>query len=93
MTRRIKPINTLDKASMIHDIEYLRGNQWKADNNMWSNIIKENPLYAPIANLTRGVFLIKDLVGYNTDRDLEDYSQLRDIAERDYDLNRMSFYN
>jgi len=41
---RVKPINSLDQASLIHDIDYLNPyiSKWKADNNMASNLAKRN---------------------------------------------------
>lgn len=60
---------------------------------MWHNIVKENPLYTPIANITRAAFLIKDIFGYDTKPDQQSYKDLRDVVERDYDLGKMSFYN
>lgn len=93
MGLRIKPTTTLDKASLIHDIEYLKDDQFKADNNMWINIVKENPLLIPIANATRAAFLVKDVIGYKTEQDLESYKYLKDIVERDYELGNMTFYD
>lgn len=87
------PINTLDKASMIHDIEYLKKDQFKADNNMWLNIVRENPLLLPVANFARLGLLAKDLVGYKPITDEDEYLQLKNLVKQNYDLGRMKFKN
>lgn len=89
----MRPTTTLDKAALIHDIEYLKGNQWKADNNMWSNLLRDNPLNLPLANMTRLAFLTKDIIGYDAAQDKASYDELRSIVERDYDLGNMKFYD
>lgn len=93
MGLRVQPTTVLDKAALIHDIEYLKGDQWKADNNMWSNLIRDNPLNLPLANMTRLAFLTKDIIGYDGGEDRQSYQQLREIVERDYNLGKMKFYD
>ena len=75
-----KPINTLDKAALIHDIEYYKGNQFKADNNMFKNIVKHNPMMLPYASLIRAGFLIKDVVGYDVPVNDSQYKHLKELA-------------
>jgi hypothetical protein len=90
---RIKPTTSLDKAALIHDIEYLRGDQFKADNNMWLNLVRDNPLDFPLANYARAAFLVKDIVGYQTDIDIDSYNMLKNIVKNEYDLGKMDFYD
>lgn len=49
LARGDKPISPLDRASMIHDIEYSIYDQGKADINMMDNL---NPVTAVLAGLT-----------------------------------------
>lgn len=65
---------------MIHDIEYYRGNQFKADNNMYTNIVKDNPLLIPYANLIRAGFLVKDIFGYDVPVNDEQYEHLKQLS-------------
>lgn len=90
---RIKPTTKLDRAALIHDIEYLKGDQWKADNNMWKNLVRDSWTNIPVANAARAAFLIKDVVGYETPVDNIGYHELRTIVEQDYDLGDMKFYD
>lgn len=88
----IQPTTTMDRAAMIHDIEYVKpNNQWRADNNMWLNSVKEQPYLLPLHNMVRAAFLAKDLVGYKTKTDDKLYSVLKKKAETDYDLGGMGF--
>lgn len=76
---------------MIHDIEYLKKDQFKADNNMWLNIVRENPLLLPVANFTRVGLLLKDLVGYKPETDEDKYKLLKNQVKKSYHLGRMKF--
>lgn len=89
----VKPINDLDKASLIHDIEYLNPylSQYGADNNMWKNMIKAGYVNIPLANFTRLALLIKDLVGYKVNKDLETYNLLRKEVELNEIAKDMDF--
>ncbi len=78
---------------MIHDIEYLKGNQWKADNNMWMNLMRESKLNLPLANATRAAFLIKDLIGYDTPISNQKYKYAKKLAIEKYNLGKMKFYD
>lgn len=89
--RRIRPTTTLDIASLIHDVEYLTGEQFKADNNMWKNIVRSAPYLMPIANNARLAFLAKDLIGYDVPIDHGAYHELKDIVTNEYDLEGMQF--
>lgn len=92
ITNKVQPTNVFDKASMIHDVEYVKsGNQWRADNNMWLNLVKETPYLLPIHNMVRAAFFVKDLFGYNTPTDDNLYAYTKDQVKKDYDLGRMSF--
>lgn len=90
---RIQPTTSFDKAALIHDVEYLRGDQFKADNNMWKNLIRDNPFNFGIANATRLGFLLKDVVGYDSTPNQSDYQQLRQEVEDNYNLGNMKFYD
>lgn len=90
---RVQPTNNFDRAALIHDIEYIRGNQKQADDNMWLNLVKQNPLLLPVANATRLAFYAKDLIGYDQTPNLALYQELRDDVESNYDLGRMEFYD
>lgn len=89
-----QPVNTFDKASMIHDVEYVKpGNQWSADNNMWLNLVKEAPYLLPVHNLVRAAFLVKDLFGYHPPTDQALYDYTKEKVKNTYDLGSMSFYD
>lgn len=89
---RVKPTTSLDKAALIHDVEYLKGNQTKADNNMWLNMVRDNPFNFGVANAVRLGFLLKDLIGYDVKESKQDYLDLRKQVEDNYDLGAMKFY-
>jgi hypothetical protein len=77
INNKIKPTTFLDAAAMIHDIEYIRGDQFKADNNMYMNLLRHSILNFPVANYIRAAFLFKDVIGYPTDTDFDLYSYLK----------------
>lgn len=78
---------------MIHDIEYYRGNQFKADNNMYRNIVKQNPLLTPLANLIRAGFLVKDIYGYDVPVDDDDYEHLKLLSIQNGFAEEDDFYS
>lgn len=82
ITKQDKPINSLDQAALVHDIEYMRPNvnQFAADNKMWTNAIKANIFNLPTANISRLGLLLKDLVGYRPNSSLHDYQLLKQLA-------------
>lgn len=87
-----QPTTVFDKASMIHDVEYVKpGNQWRADNNMWLNLVKEAPYLMPIHNMIRAAFLIKDLGGYAPNTNEELYSLGKSKVQEGYDRGHMTF--
>lgn len=75
-----RPISGIDAAALIHDIEYYRGRQFQADNNMFNNLIREYPYLPGIALYTRFLFLLKDVVGYDTEVDDLEYQTLKRVA-------------
>lgn len=86
------PTTIFDKASMIHDVEYVKpGNQWRADNNMWLNLVKEAPYLMPIHNMIRAAFLVKDLGGYKPETSEALYSLSKSKVQEGYGLNHMTF--
>lgn len=70
----------LDAAALIHDIEYEKGNQWEADNNMYQNLMKEYPYIPQIANFTRLSLLVKDLIGYKPKINSRLYQPMKEQA-------------
>lgn len=70
LTERIergdKPVSVLDAAAMIHDVDYLSGDQAKADSTMLSNLTKGGFLSTgPLSVLpAKLAFSLKDAVGY-----------------------------
>jgi len=91
--RSVKPINTLDKASLIHDIEYMNPNisQKQADSNMFKNIVRENPFWLPQALVIMGALKAKDVIGYAQNTDIGKYEYLKKLAAQNYKLGRMRF--
>jgi hypothetical protein len=94
VNNQVKPFpTTLDQAALIHDIEYMKpNNQFKADNNMWKNIVKTNPFLLGVANNIRLLFLIKDVLGFKRN----DYTNLNvynDLKRKSKNLinNNMKF--
>lgn len=55
---KVMPKNKLDAAALIHDVEYLNGNQQEADARMVRNVSK------PLKPLVWSAFKAKDLIGY-----------------------------
>lgn len=89
---KIQPTTVFDKASMIHDVEYVKpGNQWRADNNMWLNSVKEAPYLLPIHNMIRAAFLVKDLAGYKPTTSEELYKLSKSKLQEGYDQGHMTF--
>jgi hypothetical protein len=76
------PVDVIDEASLIHDIDYLNPNitQYQADNNMFYNLTN-NGISLPIAMLVRLGFFLKDITGLvHIDTDYDKYHYLRAIA-------------
>lgn len=73
-------MSNIDRAALIHDIEYVKGNQFKADNNMFKNMVKNDPMSLPHAVIVRAAFLVKDLFGYSPKESVEDYNHLKEIV-------------
>jgi len=78
-----KPVSGLDKASLVHDLEYIRDKtRTHADNHMATTLFKEYPLNPQIASLSRGAFYIDQLLNGNKrmGNDIAKYDQLSKIA-------------
>lgn len=78
----VLPINTLDAAALIHDVEYLKFGQTSADDNYVLNVMKQNKLYVPIAPAIRAAFYIKDIFGYNTHLEPAKYLAARKLIKQ-----------
>lgn len=65
VARGDKPVSGVDASALVHDIEYLTGEQKRADSNMVSNLLKKYPFTPMIPLTAKGGFMAKDLVGYN----------------------------
>jgi hypothetical protein len=59
-----KPTSVYDSAALIHDIEYFNPELTNsgADNNMWSNIVRANPLLIPHANVVLAALSARSLL-------------------------------
>lgn len=79
MLNLVKPTNSLDTASLIHDIEYLYYNQNDADKNFVRNL--ENNGNFILAPLTKLAFKFKDLFGYEVSTKPQLYHLLKSIAQ------------
>lgn len=90
---RVRPTTVLDKAALIHDIEYTKpNNQREADNNMYANIKKASLLTGIIINpLLFKIFLVKNLIGYETKTDIDLYKYLKTRAKLTFKLYPMQF--
>lgn len=62
-----KPINSLDAAALVHDIEYLTGKQNDADSNMIKNLWYNNYSVPAIPLAANIGFKVKDIIGYKPD--------------------------
>lgn len=72
-----KPVNTLDAASLVHDVEYLSGLYTDADSNMVTN------LAASKSGFTVPTYLAlktKDMIGYTPEANLRDYKLAKDLV-------------
>lgn len=85
---RVKPTTALDTAALIHDIEYLYLDQDIADKNFRDNLFR-NGNYL-LGDLSIPAFGIKNLVGYNVEKQPQLYHLLRNIAEREL-INNPNF--
>lgn len=85
---KIKPINDLDKASLIHDIEYSNPqiSKFKADNNMWINLMKKDILNLPIANYTRLALFLKDFTPL-MNKNKTDFNKYKAMKQLAYENN------
>jgi hypothetical protein len=72
----------LDRAALIHDIDYINPDvsQFDADNRMWLNLVNKSFTNLPLANYTRLILLAKDLFGYSPPKDRNAYLSLRRLA-------------
>lgn len=93
MENGVQPTTDFDMAAMIHDVEYLGLDQRTADNNMYSNLIRQSFLNFPIANYTKVAFAAKNVIGYSVDRNEDLYRYARNIVETKYNLGNMRFAN
>lgn len=90
---KVKPINNLDRASLIHDIEYSKStNDIRADLNMVKNIIKKDPTDIPIAMLTGIAFALKNALGIRLSRKNGNYDKLKALAINNKLANERDFY-
>ena len=78
---KVRPTNAFDAASLIHDVEYLKENQFEADNNMYLNINRQSLLNIPVSNYIRTSFLVKDIIGYKIEKNEKLYLLLRKRIE------------
>lgn len=93
LRNHVAPTTDFDKASMIHDIEYLYLPQRVADDNMWKNLVRESIFNIPAANFARAAFYLKDIVGYQTDKDQIGYVEAKQLAKSQFDLGNMKFHD
>jgi len=89
----VKPISNLDRAALIHDIEYLNGNQFQADNNMFKNMVKNDIFSFPLAAITRASFFFKDIFGYHPRENKQDYNHLKSIVNANKKYFGVEDYN
>lgn len=89
-----KPVSPVDAAALIHDIEYLKGDFQKADENMAKNVA--NNLKNPTAYLgIKFIFGVKDIFGYDPIINPDMYNYLKNkVRENDLLANYkdMQFY-
>lgn len=89
-----RPINAIDAAALIHDIEYT-GNvpQHIADLNMEKNVALYNAVLTPF--ILNAVFTIKDFFGYSPPRNPEIAQYMKTLAPdllKDFPKMRFSTY-
>jgi len=67
----VKPTTFLDKAALVHDIEYLKPNQeFKADLNLIKNTFKKGKIKSiPILPQLTSIMLLKNLLGLKLSND------------------------
>lgn len=88
----VQPVSYVDKAALIHDIEYYKpDNQLRADANMERNLNKQFMLGLPLHNMVRTAFKLKDIVGYKPKTDLQVYENAKAYVKENYDLGDMRF--
>lgn len=74
-----KPINTLDAASLIHDIEYAHPrNNIYADMNMVKNLYGANSITTPF--IAAGMAL-RTFSGYQPPKDINKYKAMRKLVD------------
>lgn len=76
-----QPINSLDAASLIHDIEYYIMDQQTADDNYFWNLISQSKANLPLAVLSRLSFYLKDLIGYKQEKDINKYTIAKQLVQ------------
>jgi hypothetical protein len=86
------PTTYIDRAALIHDIEYIKpNNQDVADNNMIANMDREFFLGKPVHNFIHKLFIAKNIIGYNPPTNLELYNAAKTFAKLQFDLGKMRF--
>jgi hypothetical protein len=80
----VLPINQVDAAAMIHDVEYLNPyiTEKQADENALANA---GSYFNPLKGVMKIGFTLKDLKGgYNSEKNYDMYLACREIIETEY---------
>jgi hypothetical protein len=81
----------MDKAALIHDIEYMKPNNQKiADRNMITNM-NSSTFNIPLHEGIHKIFIAKDLIGYNPPTNEQLYKIAKDYAKYRFELGEMRF--
>jgi hypothetical protein len=94
--KSMMPTDILDRAALIHDIEYEDPNitQFQADNNMWKNLVRKSFYMTPVANLTRLILLANSVLGiHKPEKDIDKYERLRRKARENGLQDNDMFYS
>lgn len=86
----LEPVDYIDKAALVHDIEYLReGNKLAADYNMFKNLNRQRP---DLLLINTAIFLglVASTPFYNPQKNHRVYQAARNKVERDF--QGVSFY-
>lgn len=82
----MQPVSYIDKAALVHDIEYLKpGNKFTADVNMYKNLNKQKPT-AIVLNTAIFDALVLSTPFYSSETNEKVYEAAKQYAITNYDV-------
>jgi hypothetical protein len=84
-----KPVSYIDKAALVHDIEYMKpNNKMSADLNMYKNLMKQAPYLFNLNTYIYGALLVSTPF-YQPTGNLDMYEKAKQYAIENFDVKDM----